>query len=199
MLEFRDAFLGPELSPALKWHNPPADWGFSERQLVVRPAKGTDFWQKTYYGFTPDSGHFLYMELAGDFVLETHVHYGFVHKFDQGGLMVRTGPQRWLKAGVEYQAGGAATIGAVVTRERSDWSLASFKPRAVYLRLKRLRQAIGVYFAVDGNSWRLIRLASLPMRGPVQAGLFAASPTDAGFVASFDYLAAWSPQDTELD
>ncbi len=198
MSEFREAFLGPELSPALKWYNPPADWRFSERQLVVRPAKDTDFWQKTFYGFMPDTGHLLYLELTGDFVLETHVHYRFVHQYDQGGLMVRTGPERWLKAGVEYQGNDAATIGVVVTRQRSDWSLASFTRRDVYLRLKRVRGAVGVYFAEDGESWQMIRLASLPMRGVVQAGVFAASPTDAGCEIGFEYLAAWTSPDASL-
>jgi uncharacterized protein len=198
MLEFRETFLGPELDPALKWYNPPAEWRLAERQLFVRPDKGTDFWQRTYYGFAPDNGHFLYLDLKGDFVLETHVHYQFAHTYDQGGVMVRTGPRRWLKAGIEFQ-GEATTIGAVVTRDRSDWSLVPCKQRELYLRLKRVGSAVGVYFAVDGESWRMIRLAWLPMRKTVQAGLFAASPTDAGCEISFEYLAVWRADDTKLE
>jgi hypothetical protein len=187
-MDFREDFDGPEMASGLKWYNPPPEFALSGGQLIVRPAKGSDFWQKTHYGFAPDSGHFLHLDLTGDFVMETHVHYRFVGEYDQAGLMVRNGPELWLKTSVEYRPLGLSTLGVVVTRGVSDWSMAAFEEDHVYLRVKRLGNACGVYFALKEHGWKLIRMAYLPLTDPVQAGVFAASPTDSGLEARFDYL-----------
>ena len=48
------------------------------------------------------------------------VDYG--EQFDQAGLLVRADAHSWIKAGVEV-SDGELQVGAVVTREASDWSL----------------------------------------------------------------------------
>ena len=66
-------FDGPRLDPALRWHREPTLWGIdpSRAGLWLEPDAGTDFWQKTHYGFEADNGHFLFRETPGDFVLTT--------------------------------------------------------------------------------------------------------------------------------
>lgn len=194
-LDFHDQILDPRFH----WYNPPGGYSVSDGHLTITPDRGTDFWQKTYYGFTPDSGHFLYLEVSGDFVLETRIHYRFSKQFDQGGLMVRTDPEHWIKTAVEYQIEGPASLGAVVTRVESDWSLSDFTGDEIFLRLKRVGDNFGAYFSTDGSTWRMIRLASLPLADPVQAGLFAASPVDGGFAAQFDYLWVLTPEDPSFE
>jgi regulation of enolase protein 1 (concanavalin A-like superfamily) len=197
-VNFREEFQKEPYSPELKWYNEPQDFSVAGGQLVVRPDTETDFWQKTYYGFTPDSGHLLYLELAGDFELETHVHFRFANEYDQAGLMIRTDPEHWLKTSVEYQLEGPSAVGVVMTDIQSNWSLAGFEGAHVYLRVRRLGDVLGVYRSLDGESWWLMRMGPLPMNDPVQAGIYACSPVAAGLEARFDYVSVSPPTSREF-
>jgi hypothetical protein len=103
---------------------------------------------------------------------------------------------------VEYEPEGPARLGAVVTNHGfSDWSTQNFATGQNELRL-RVRRAGSDYLVeyapadppaeeTTATSWTQIRLAHLledDGKGPVMAGLYACSPTGAGYVASFDFL-----------
>jgi regulation of enolase protein 1 (concanavalin A-like superfamily) len=197
-VNFQEEFRQQPYSTDLTWYNEPGEYSVVGGQFVVRPDKETDFWQKAYYGFTPDNGHLLYLELTGDFQMDTHVHFSFVSQFDQAGLMVRTDPEHWLKTSVEYQSVGPSSLGVVMTDIQSNWSVADFEDNHVYLRVKRIGDLFGVYHAMDGESWRIMRMGPLPMSDPVQAGVYACSPVDAGFEAHFDYLTVSPPTSKEF-
>ena len=81
------------------------------REFVVEPAGGTDFWQRTHYGFQADSGHFLYLEAAGDWDLSTEVRFAPAHQYDQAGLLVRLSPECWLKTSSSSSRKGRAGSG----------------------------------------------------------------------------------------
>lgn len=197
-MDYREDFRNENLNARLKWYNAPTQVSIADGQLVVRPAAETDFWQKTYYGFTPDSGHFLYLELSGDFDLETHVHFSFASAFDQAGLMVRGDAEHWLKTSVEYQLQGPSSLGAVMTNVYSDWSISDFDETHVYLKVRRLGDVFGVYHSIDAQDWRLMRMGKLAVPGLVKAGLYACSPKGAGFEARFDYLQFLPPGNREF-
>jgi len=197
-MDHSETFHDETWKARLKWHNQPRDVFTLNGQLIVRPEAETDFWQKTYYGFTPDNGHFLYLELSGDFDLETHVHFSFAHEFDQAGLMVRADAEHWLKTSVEYQTQGPSSLGAVITNIYSDWSVSDFEGTHVYLRVRRLGDVFGVYHSVDAQNWRLMRIGKLPISDQVKAGLYACSPKGAGFEARFDYLMLLPPGSREF-
>jgi regulation of enolase protein 1 (concanavalin A-like superfamily) len=191
-----ELFEKSALHPALRWHGEPARWSVDPARpgLRVEPAGGTDFWQKTHYGFQADNGHFLYADVAGDFELTTHVRFEPVHQYDQAGLMVRLSPSCWLKTSVEYEPDGPGRLGAVVTNYTfSDWSTQDFPAhlRAVSLRVQRHSGDCLVEAAVDGEGWKQLRLAHLHeyRDGALcSAGLYACSPKGAGFVAEFSFL-----------
>jgi regulation of enolase protein 1 (concanavalin A-like superfamily) len=185
-----------ELDPRLRWHCEPPAWSVDpgRRCLRIQPSGGTDFWQRTHYGFQADNGHLLFAELAGDFILTTQVRFTPVHRYDQAGLMVRLSPSCWLKTSVEYEPDGPSRLGAVVTNHAySDWSTQEFPlgRKAVGLRIHRRGGDYLVEAAEDGRDWKQIRLAHLheDREGAlVQAGLYACSPKGAGFVAEFAFL-----------
>ncbi len=190
-----EPFAGPGLDPRLRWHCEPARWsvGGAGRCLRVEPNGGTDFWQRTHYGFERDDGHFLFAPVAGDFVLATAVRFHPAHQYDQAGLMVRVSPACWLKTSVGYEPAGPSRLGAVVTNSAySDWSTQAFPPGpgAVSLRVRREGDDYLVETSSDGSRWEQIRVAHLHEgRGQaVMAGLYACSPTGAGFQAEFDHL-----------
>lgn len=191
----QESFAQPALHAALRWHCEPARWSVQPNPCCLRiePEAGTDFWQRTHYGFEADNGHFLYTAVAGDFVLATHVRFRPVHQYDQAGLMVRLSPACWLKTSVEYEPDGPGRLGVVVTNHGySDWSTQAF-PAAheVRLRVRREAQDYIVDASRDGRDWEQIRMAHLHEDregAAVDAGLYACSPKGAGFVAEFTQL-----------
>ena len=94
-----EPFTGPGLQPLLQWYGEPARWSVEAPRhcLRIEPNNGTDFWQRTHYGFEADNGHLLFTRVDEDFVLTTKVRFHPVHQYDQAGLMVRVSASCWLK------------------------------------------------------------------------------------------------------
>jgi uncharacterized protein len=193
-IALEERFAGPALDPRLSWHCPPPRWQPGPDGLVVATAAGTDFWQGTHYGFRVDSGHALLAAADGDFVIETRVLTNPVHQYDQAGLMVRLGPDDWLKTSVEFEPGEPSRLGAVVTNHGwSDWStqdLDAERGRDVSFRVARHGADYVVHAAVHGGRWTQLRLGRLQadQGGTVQAGVYACSPKEAGLTARFAFL-----------
>jgi regulation of enolase protein 1 (concanavalin A-like superfamily) len=190
-----ESFSTPNLSPELRWHCEPARWSIHPEGgfLRVEPEAGTDFWQRTHYGFRADNGHFLHASLAGDFVLTAHVRFRPVHQYDQAGVLVRVSADCWLKASVEYEPEGPGRLGAVATNfGYSDWSTQSFPsgPGAIWLRLRREGDDYIVDASPDGRAWEQLRMTHLHEGSglPVACGVYACSPRGAGFVAELTTL-----------
>jgi Uncharacterized conserved protein len=195
-LPLRESFDQPHLHPALRWHCEPARWRLdpSRACLRIEPDAETDFWQKTHYGFAVDNGHFLFAEMAGDFVLTTRVRFDPVHQYDQAGLMVRLSPSCWLKTSVEYEPEGPNRLGAVVTNAGySDWSTQALPHGVhdVWFRVRAEGEDCIVEASRDGEAWEQIRMAHLLERvdAPVvRCGLYACSPKGTGYAAEFSFL-----------
>ena len=49
----------------------------------------TDFWNRTFYGFIPDSGHMSYNVAKGDFSAEVTVSAAYEQLYDEAGLMLK--------------------------------------------------------------------------------------------------------------
>jgi regulation of enolase protein 1 (concanavalin A-like superfamily) len=189
-------FSQPTLNPRLSWRCEPASWQVdnSAKCLRLHPDAGTDFWQRTHYGFEVDNGHFLFLEAGGDFVLTTKVTSNPVHQYDQAGLMVRLSPACWLKTSVEFEPEGSSRLGAVVTNgQYSDWSTQPIaaEQRTVWFRIRAEDNDYIVESSFDGQTWEQIRMARLlerPEATSVSCGLYACSPKAAGFEAEFSFL-----------
>jgi uncharacterized protein len=188
-----ERFTRSDLDPRLGWLNPPARWRVEPvpGRLVVEPDGETDFWRRTHYGFSADNGHFLFVEVSGDFTALTHVAFQPANQYDQAGLMVRVSGDCWLKTSVEYESEGPSRLGAVVTNGGfSDWSVQDFPHHAgeVWLRVTRRGCDMEIEFRpTAGVPWKLMRIAHLdvPGRDTLQCGLYACSPKGAGFRAAF--------------
>ena len=165
----------------MEWLNEPPHWENGADLLTIETADATDFWRETHYGFTRDSGHFLYREVDGDFVVTATVLGGFTSLYDQAGLMIRSDERTWLKAGVEY-SDGALQLSTVITNGTSDWSLSPLEAGTdkVTLRLTRQDNAVHVQYlkhpGLAGQQWVSLRLGYLQLNGPCQVGVTACSP-----------------------
>jgi len=186
-----ERFTGPLLPSKLSWIGEPEVWSLTPEGLVVAPAAGTDFWQRTHYGFRVDHGPCLLASVSGDFTMETDVSFEPVHQYDQAGLMVRLSADCWLKTSVEYEPDGPSRLGVVVTNGGwSDWSTQNFRGNSVTLKVGRVAGDYSVHALIDGG-WAQLRICHLVDDDggqPVTAGLYACSPQGAGFRATFRRL-----------
>ena len=172
----------------LRWLNPPAGASLRDGELHVRTGPKTDFWQRTYYGFQPDSGHFLHRRWTGDFTPETTFRGRYEALYDQAGLMVRRDETTWMKCGIEF-TDGARHFSVVATRGHSDWSAFRIDHDfdLISVRVTRTGDALFVQYRTDGMSeWRMTRLAYFPAElSDLSVGLMACSPQREGFEAVF--------------
>ncbi len=172
-----------------RWRNPPPDFAERDGTLIVRTGDRTDFWNRTFYGFTHGTGHFLAHPVRGDFSAVATFAADWRNLYDQAGLMVFIDHRTWLKAGIEL-TDGAPHFSVVATRDdQSDWSMmalpaAAGKGDAVTMRITRHAEAIRVEVRI-GDAWRLARLAFLPMPEAVEVGPMCCSPTGAGLEVRF--------------
>lgn len=170
----------------MQWLNEPREWTAEGGNLIFVTEDKTDFWQTTFYGFRHDNGHFYHREVEGDFTAEVVFRADYEALYDQAGLMLRSGEQGWLKAGVEY-AHGRATLSAVLTRDVSDWAIGPEVPPAarIHLRLTRKEGAVCVQWAKEGT-FQTLRLGPFSASGPLMVGPMACSPTRAGLKVRFE-------------
>jgi uncharacterized protein len=176
-----------------QWTNEPAAHAADVDGLRVTARKGSDAWRITSYGFIHSSEHALLTTLEPESALEVQFRLDFAEQFDQAD------DQSWIKAGVEL-SDGEESLGAVVTRGTSDWSLSpvpTWAGRLVTVRGSWSGNALTVRARVDDEPWQLVRVAPLDAVAPVAAGPFCCAPTRAGLTVHFT---SWrtSPPDTAL-
>ncbi|GAB3174511.1 hypothetical protein FHX75_13208 [Micromonospora palomenae] len=155
--------------------------------LLVEPGAESDFWRHTSYGFVHDDGPALLAPLPGGSAVEVSFRLDYGEQFDQAGVLVRVDERNWVKAGVEV-SDGEPQLGAVVTREVSDWSVApvpDWAGREVTVRISRDGDALTVRARVADEPWRLVRLAPLAPEAAASAGPFCCSPTRSGLTVRF--------------
>lgn len=198
-----EMFNKEALDPRLGWLHSPSSWrlDLGRSRLVIEPDSGTDFWQKTHYGFRRDNGHFLYCAapVNANAVVSARFHSYPSHQYDQAGLMLRFSRTCWLKTSVEYEPDGLSQLGTVVTNHGySDWSMEGFPDPAgalgelvYWLRVRLHGTEVLVEHRVDeAGSWRLMRVARLAPTAGAQAacGIYACSPQAGGYRVEVDFL-----------
>lgn len=181
------------------WTNAPAHVEVADDGMRVTAVEGSDAWRTTAYGFVHDTEHALLAPLDPDTATEVSFRLDFSAQFDQAGVFVRVDDRTWTKAGVE-RSDGEDSLGAVVTRGVSDWSLApvpGWHGRVVTVRASRSGDALTIRARADDEPWRLVRVAPLDPGALVTAGPMCCAPSRRGLTVHFT---AWrtGPADTSL-
>lgn len=184
----------------MAWLNEPPGLERDGEDLVVTTALNTDFWQRTAYGFIHDDGHFLGAPFAAEAAIEVTFRADFTAQFDQAGLMLRAGPELWLKTGVEL-TDGEPFASVVVTNGHSDWSVASLPAHAsghaLTFRASRKGDGVTVRYRVhEEPQWHLLRVAYVPPQAELLAGPMCCSPTREGFSVRFGPVRVGPPDAT---
>lgn len=176
----------PSSWPPASWLNEPPHELVGD-DLIIEAAEGSDFWRTTSYGFQRDTGHALLTPLPQGSAVTVSFVADFPQLYDQAGVFVRVSDVTWAKAGVET-SDGAAQLSAVVTHERSDWSMApvpDWAGRLVTIRVSRLDDALIIRARVESEPWRMIRVAHLEPSSEATAGPFCCAPERAGLRVRF--------------
>lgn len=171
----------------MHWLNEPPAWQATAGRLEATTAPQSDFWRKTHYGFTRDSGHFYYQEVQGNFRVEICVSGRYEAQYDQAGLMLRVDEENWIKTGIEF-FDGLQHASAVVTRAFSDWSVVELDgyPPCTWLRVTRKNEAVEIFYSLDKQKYTLLRLAYLLPAAVTLVGPMCASPDGPGLTVVFD-------------
>lgn len=173
-----------------QWTTAPVSVAETEegQYLRVESREGSDYWEKTLYGFQRDSGHSLLRLWEKDTAMEvTFQLHSFTELYDQAGIMLMNAPGQWIKAGVEIND-GIPQLAIVVTHEYSDWSLAPVPEwigENVTIRASRLNDAVIIRARTEKHPWRTVRVAPFPFDAASQAGPFVCSPTRSGLHVTF--------------
>ena len=183
------------------WTRRPAALRRDGDGLVVRAEEGSDWWRSTFYGFVHDDGHALLTEWPARAAVEVRFDASALTElYDQAGLLLRVGPDRWVKAGVELND-GVPHVGAVVTDGRSDWSLApvpEWSGEIVTIRASRAQDSVVLRARAGRGAWRMIRVAPFPeLPATAWAGPMVCSPTRAGLDVRFVEW-SWTEPDRDL-
>jgi len=181
----------------MTWLNEPPASRIDGDDLLVETGKDTDFWRRTSYDFIRDDGHFLGAPLPGDAAVEVTFEADFHTQFDQAGLMLRAGPELWLKTGVEL-SDGQLYASVVVTVEMSDWSVtplpASAQGQALTFRASRKGDGVTVRYRIgEEPGWRLLRVAYFPPDAELLAGPMCCSPKREGLSVRFEPVRVGEP------
>jgi len=184
----------------MTWLNPPERAEIIGDVLEVVTGFETDFWRRTSYGFVHDNGHVLSAPLIGDRAIEVSFSGELLEPFDQAGLMLRAGPDLWVKAGVEL-SDGELLASSVVTRGASDWAVAplpvGFPDQPFTIRASRSHDSITLRYRVGEGRMHLMRVAYVPPEVELAAGLMCCSPSRGGLAVRFAPV-RFGPPDGQL-
>jgi len=177
----------------LQWTRFPAEAAVSDDRIEIATRPFTDLWQRTYYHFRNDSAPVLQMqtdERFFSFVVKTE--FESKHRFDQCGVVVYLDSENWLKGSIEYENERFQHLGSVVTNHGySDWATTEIDAgvRSMWYRLSRREDDYCIECSDDGIAFRQMRICHLAEGGgTIWFGVYACSPEDSSFRATFTHM-----------
>ena len=190
-----------------QWVHPPQKHLISPDVVEIVTEPGTDFWQRSYYGFRNDNAPALLLQSDTNFTFTAHVAFDYKRQFDQCGLIIYLDSENWFKASIEYEGEDFSRLGSVVTnRGYSDWATTNIPTTAsMWYRLSRRGPDFLIESCTDGQHFEQMRVfhlhflgetteemgkqnPPLPAKQAVRFGLYACSPLDSSFTARFSNL-----------
>ncbi|BBH26810.1 hypothetical protein SG0102_17440 [Intestinibaculum porci] len=172
------------------WTRKPQDYAISDDQIDIITAPHTDLWQKTYYHFCNDNAPVLQIKTCDkffSFVVKTT--FESKVRFDQCGIVMYLDGQNWLKASIEYENERFSHLGSVVTNQGySDWATTEIdaSTSAMWYRLSRREDDFCIECSTDGQIFKQMRICHMEKaKGDITFGIYACSPEDSSFKATF--------------
>lgn len=173
----------------VKWLNEPSHYTVEPDKVEIITDPGTDFWQRTYYGFRNDNAHVLFRETQEQyFSFTVKCEFDSHALYDQCGIAIYQSSDCWAKVCAEYNNEHSAWLGSVITNAGySDWATTDIKSVShMWYRLSRRESDFCFEYSGDGITFKQMRIFHLTEGAEkINFGLFACSPTKSSFKASF--------------
>ena len=178
----------------LEWTRMPKDFTIEEGRIQMITAPHTDLWQRTYYHFRNDNAPVLQLETEEKFFSFTvRTSFESHHRFDQCGVVMYLDSENWLKASIEYENERFQHLGSVVTNlGYSDWATPAIDAsiKSMWYRLSRREDDYCLECSEDGETFRQMRVCHMHKGGgKIRFGVYACSPEDSSFRATFTDMA----------
>ena len=177
-----------------EWTRLPESYVIGQDSIKIVTAPRTDLWQRTYYHFRNDNAPVLQVrtkETFFSFVVKTV--FESKHRFDQCGVVLYLDSENWLKASIEYENEEFQHLGSVVTNNGySDWATTTIPAdiKSMWYRLSRREDDFCIECSQDGVSFSQMRVCHLwEAKDEIRFGIYACSPEDSSFKATFTNLA----------
>lgn len=174
-------------------------WTPSELPSSVRPERidmttlpFTDLWQRTLSGTSADNAPVLQMTTEDlYFTFTVKAAYNGFGPYDQCGVVAHMTADTWFKASMEYE-NGIRHLGSVVTNNGySDWAAVDVPVTMteMWYRLSRSESDFLLEYSEDGEHFGVLRMFHMWNVGQkMQFGVYACSPQDSSFTATFTNL-----------
>lgn len=177
-------------SKDLKWIREPKNYSITANKIEIVTEPHTDLWQRTYYNFRNDNAPVLQIntdEKYFSFIVKTEFESN--HRFDQCGVVMYLDSENWFKCSIEYENEDFQHLGSVVTNNGySDWATtvidASIK--SMWYRFSRREDDYCIESSIDGIHYSQMRIFHMwKGNGAIQFGIYACSPENSSFKATF--------------
>ena len=176
------------------WVREPKSWKLEDGRLEILTQPHTDLWQRTYYHFRNDNAPCFQMETEEKF-FSFSVKTSFKdahHRFDQCGVILYLDSDNWIKGSIEFENSEFQHLGSVVTNDGfSDWATTSIPAsvKEMWYRLSRREDDFRIECSRDGVTFSQMRVCHLhEAKGEIQFGIYACSPTEGSYRATFSDL-----------
>ena len=176
-----------------QWTRQPMDFEIRDDSIEIITAPHTDLWQRTYYHFRNDNAPVLQVSTQEEyFSFTVKTTFESKHRFDQCGVVLYLDSDNWLKASIEYENEQFQHLGSVVTNHGySDWATTAIPAeiKSMWYRLSRREDDFCIECSQDGVNFSQMRVCHLwEGKGEIRFGIYACSPEDSSFKATFTEL-----------
>ena len=100
--------------------------------------------------------------------------------------------ENWLKASIEYENNEYQRLGSVVTNKGySDWATTDIEVsiKSMWYRLSRRESDYCIECSIDGANFKQMRICHMYKgENEIQFGIYACSPEDSSFEATFSNM-----------
>ena len=174
----------------MKWTREPKCYNITSDKVEIITDPHTDLWQRTYYHFRNDNAPVLQIstdEKYFSFIVKTE--FESKHRFDQCGVVMYLDSENWLKGSIEYENEEFQHLGSVATNfGYSDWATTAIDAsiKSMWYRFSRREDDYCIECSEDGVNYSQMRICHMwNAAGTIRIGIYAASPEDSSFKASF--------------
>lgn len=174
----------------MKWTRAPKHYNITSDKIEIITEPHTDLWQRTYYHFRNDNAPVLQVstdEKYFSFIVKTE--FESKHRFDQCGVVMYLDSENWLKGSIEYTDESSQLLGSVATNMGySDWATTAIDTsiKSMWYRFSRREDDYCIECSADGINYSQMRICHMwNAADTIQFGIYACSPEDSSFKATF--------------